>query len=496
MNKKGLAILLALAVVVSIFSACSKKPINEHELVTQTTTRITTDTSSFKLSYSQSDSLNPFEAETLNNQIVGELVFDSLFTLDESFEAQPNIATSYAYTDSTTLSVTIPSGIKFSDGTELTAQNVVNSFDYAKSSPHWGNSLKAIGSAYAQSNTVIIFKLNYANPNAHNLLTFAITKGETDEQGYSIGSGRYKFGASNGQIYVEVNKNHPNFTPHLTKIVLVNITANDSIENAVNIGNISYTFRDLSSGAKTKIKSNRKAVNLNSLVYLGVNNYSGCTANPYIRKAISLAIDRETLCKSAYQGYAKNALSVFNPSSKLGKQTQIFSSTADISAAKQAIAQSGIDEDNLNITILVGKNSCKYSIATLVKQQLEAVGFKVEIEKRSNDVYKNKVEYLGYNLYVAETKVSSDMNLNTFFNEGGTTHYGIDFEKCDTAKAYKGYLKGDNELGKFVLEFSEEMPFIPLLYRQGMICYSKSMHGDMQGYAGNYFSNIEDWYFN
>ena len=98
-------------------------------------------------------------------------------------------------------------------------------------------------------------------------------------------------------------------------------------------------------------------------------------------------------------------------------------------------------------------------------------------------------------LYVGETKLTADMSLNTFFTKGGATSAGIDLEN-DCAKSYRGYLNGENEIGKFVLDFSQELPFIPLLYRQGMICYSHSMHGDMQGYENNYFSNIEDWYFN
>jgi peptide/nickel transport system substrate-binding protein len=498
MTKKYLSIILSVVLIISIFTACtSQQTTEEYKLVTQTTTEIVTDTTSFKLSYSQSDSLNPFESETLNNQILEELVFDSLFTLDENFEAQPNIATSYSYTDNKTLVVTIPSGIKFSNGKSLNAKSVVYSFNEAKSSPHWKNSLKAISSATAVSDTDIKFTLNYANPNAHNLLTFAISNGDTDDAGYPIGTGRYKFAEGGGEVYIEVNKNYRNeFNPHFTKILLINITSSESIENAINIGNISYAFRDLSSGSKTRMQSNKKAVNLNNLVYIGVNEYSGITSNEYIRRAISLAIDRDTLVKSAYQGYGKSALSVFNTVSKLGKQTQVFSSTADVSAAKQAIAQSGYEQDQLKIDILVNTNSNKYSTAQLIKQQLEAVGFKVTINKEKNKSYQSKVKNRSFNIYIGETKVPNDMNLNSFFTSSGATRYGIDLDSSETAKAYKSYLNGDSEIGKFVLEFSEELPFIPLLYRQGMICYSKSMHGDMQGYTGNYFSNIEDWYYN
>ena len=87
------------------------------------------------------------------------------------------------------------------------------------------------------------------------------------------------------------------------------------------------------------------------------------------------------------------------------------------------------------------------------------------------------------------------MNLNSFFSKKGETRYGINLSG-KSAKAYKGYLNSDNEIGSFILNFSQEMPFVPLLYRQGMICYSKSLHGDMQGYYDNYFSNIQDWYYN
>ena len=46
-----------------------------------------------------------------------------------------------------------------------------------------------------------------------------------------------------------------------------------------------------------------------------------------------------------------------------------------------------------------------------------------------------------------------------------------------------------------MLEFSGEMPFIPVVFRRGMLCFSKAMNGDVQGSYYDCFSNIEDWYF-
>ena len=49
---------------------------------------------------------------------------------------------------------------------------------------------------------------------------------------------------------------------------LENITSYESIDNAVNIGNISFAFRDLSRDSSRKISSNKKMVNMNNLVYI------------------------------------------------------------------------------------------------------------------------------------------------------------------------------------------------------------------------------------
>lgn len=497
MTKKYLSLAMAIIIIASLFSSCSGGGQNnepEHKLVTETTTAFATDSSNFKLSYSQSDSLNPYKSDTLNNQILETLVFDSLFIVDENFEAEPSIASSYSYLDDKTLIVTFPSGILFSDGSELTAKDIVDSFYNAQTSPHWKNSLKSIQSAKVIGGNEVQFNLSYANPNAQNLLTFAVTNGKTDDQGYFIGSGRYKFGEGDGDVYIEVNPQRKDFSPHFTKIVLENITSEESIENAINIGNISYAYRDMSDGSRTRMQCNKKLVNINNLVYIGINCYSGITANESIRRAISLAVDRDTIVKSSYQGYGTPATSIYNPASKIGKQTPLFSTTADVAGARQAIVQSGYEEKDLKIDILTSDNPCKAAVAELVKQQLEAVGFKVTINQEKSKRYKSSVKNARFNIYIGETKIPKDLCLNSFFTSNGGTRYGIDLENSESAEVYEGYLNGANEIGKFVLEFSEEIPFIPLLYRQGMICYTKSLHGDMQGYADNYFSNIEDWY--
>lgn len=496
MAKKIIAIILSAALITAVLSSCSSSGTGPESTTlapkSEETTAIPNDDTTFKLSYTQSDSLNPFEAVTLNNQIIDQLVFESLFDLDDNYKSSLNIATSYEYTDSTTLEVSIQSGSVFSDGSALSADDVVYSFKKAAESPYWGNSLNSISSCRAESDNVVIFKLEYPNSYAHNLLIFPIISSSGDSNGYPVGSGRYCFADENGETVLKAAAKK-NFAPHITTIHLENITSSESIDNAINIGNISFAFRDLSRDSSQKISAGKKLVNMNNLVYIGVNNKSGCTSNSYIRKAISLAVDRETLVKSAYGNFAQIANSVFNPQFELST-TKLFEKSADINAAKQAIYQSGISD--LSLSLLVnGDNTDRVTCAKLVKQELETAGFSVNlVMAESYEQYQQLVTSESFNLYIGETKIAPDMALHSFFASDGSTHYGID-TGSKAAEEYYNYINGDAELGTFLLAFSDEMPYIPLLYRKGMICFTKAMNGDIQGTYTDCFSNIEDWYF-
>lgn len=495
MAKKYIAFFMALILLCSCLVGCSNEITDENTVSEAPTDAVKiTDNTSFKLSYTKGDSLDPFKAKTQNNQILADLVFESLFDLDESYEPIENIATGYEFTSDTQLKVKIRTDILFSDGSSLDADDVVFSLNAAKKSPAYGNSLKYIDYASAYDRSTVIFYLDRPNPYAVSLLTFPICSTSDDENGYPVGSGRYSYDEADGKVVLKANVTD-NFSPYLTTINLVNIAAADSIDNAVNIGNISYAFRDLSSSVSKRISSAKKLVNMNNLVYIGINSMAGITANAQIRRAISLAADRSVLAESAYFGYAVEAQSTFNPSSKTAQNIKIFSSQADIATSKQAIMQSGVEAKDLKLNILVNKNNNRIATATLLKSQLEAVGFNVKIETEDAKEYTRRIKNVEFDIYIGEVKLADDMSLYPFFDKKGGVRYGIDLKNLTCDENYAAYLSGEADLGKFIISFNEEMPYIPLLYKKGMICYSKAMNGDMQGYYGNFFSNIESWNF-
>lgn len=493
MRKKLIALLLAVAVLATCFAGCVNSYQDDPVTTVQTTTAKQTDDVSFKLSYTQGDSLDPFKATSQNNQVLASLVFESLFDLDEHYEPIPNIASGYEFTDSKTLKVDIKPTLKFSDGSQLDTEDVVYSINAAKKSDAYASSLTGIKSCYADGSSVII-SLSYANPFAVNLLTFPIASVNDDKDGFPVGNGRYKYQTSGNNTVLVVNENS-DFDPYITTITLVNIAAADSIDNAVNIGNISFSFKDMSVNPTKRMSCAKKAIDMNNLVYIGVNSKRGITTDAQIRKTISLAVDRKTLVESAYSGYAQAALSVFHPQFTGVGDTNLFSETADTTTAKQTLAQTGYESKDLTLTLIVDKNDNKVATANLVKNQLEAAGFKINIEQLSSSDYQKRVKSSNFDLYIGEVKLADDMNLYPFLAKNGGVNYGIDLDHMSCDDTYTKYLESNEELGKFILAFYDDMPYIPLLYKKGLICYSKSMKGDMQGYYGNFFSNIDSWNF-
>ena len=155
MQKRIVALIIAVALLVTCISGCSSNNENNEPNAAVTTTAKKTDDRTFKLSYTQADSLDPFKAATQNNQILADLVFESLFDLTEGYEATTNIATGYAFTDSRTIRVDLNAQLKFSNGEKITAEDVLYSTKAAMKSDAYGNSLEPV--SYAEASGIRLY---------------------------------------------------------------------------------------------------------------------------------------------------------------------------------------------------------------------------------------------------------------------------------------------------------------------------------------------------
>lgn len=443
----------------------------------------------FTLGYSSGDSLNPYKAATRNNLELGTLLYEGLTKIDATMTPQLNLAASVNTSDPWQLTAAIRSDAKFSDGSKVSASDVVASFNTAKSSANYKALLKDVKSASAGGTGTVVFQLSAQNPNALACLSFPIVKSGTD-----IGSGRYIYQSGDSPV-LKANP-HSGANPTITEIHLLNLPDSDSMLYGLESGSISIFFDDLSNGEIPRTSSATVNVPLNYMVFIGVNGNRSALAPASVRQALSAAVNRSEICANAFAGRAQAAVSPFNPSWAAAADLKGFSANDAIADAVAALEQAGYGSTSgktLSLELLVCENnSFQDTAATLLSQQYEKAGVKLTVTKLSYSDYCDRLGKGNFDLYLGEIRLPADMSLQPFL-QGGNASYGISGGGA-AAQAYAQYLSGGLTLQQFTDTFCTDLPFIPVCWQEGLAAYNRAL-SNVTPTAFDAFYGIESWVF-
>ena len=95
-------------------------------------------------------------------------------------------------------------------------------------------------------------------------------------------------------------------------------------------------------------------------------------------------------------------------------------------------------------------------------------------------------------MYIGEVRLLPNMDLSPLL--GGAAGYGID-PLCSSVTRYLQLLSGSCELMDFINTFNEDLPFIPLCYRNAAASYTNAMQADYACCDSDVFYDIETWSF-
>ncbi len=486
--KKIISVLLVITLCLTLF-ACGDG--NENVPTTAPVTDSATQSERvLNLAYSKGDTLNPFTCTTTSNlQILG-LVYDSLFTLDGSYKPVPSVAFS-GDVSGKTVTVTLNS-TTFSDGSALTAQDVTASFTSAKASAAYSARLKNFESATASGSNAVVFNLTNADPYALACLSFPIVKGGNTTDNLPVGSGRYIPHVSGESVYLVVNSQKSGFAPAIKTILLSPVRNSDALVTSLEIGNIGFHYDDLSTGVFSRINANTVEMGLNNFVYMAFNSASEIFSDPSLRQAVNLIINRSEIVSNAFQGHARITYSPFNPDWHMLVSKDLTVSR-DKAQAQELVTESGIDFTQKEVTLLVGTgNQFKIETANLIKAFLAEINITVNVIKASDDEFLAALEEGAYDLYIGEIRFTPNMNMSMLL--GGELSYGIDTESR-TCSRYSQLLAGECEIMDFINAFNQDLPFIPICYRNAAVSYTNALRGGFTSCDADVFSGIENWSF-
>ncbi len=262
-----------------------------------------------------------------NGSQYASLAYDSLIYWAPNGQYRPGLATSWKYVDKSNqvFQLTIRSGVKFSDGTTLTAQDVVNSINYdAQGSTTAASYLGNLVSATATGPLTVVLTFSQPQPDLPTIFDQDNMAGDIiSPQGIADpsalgtttdGTGPYMIDPNQtitGSKYVYVqNPNYWNTSlVRFNQIDVVVIATDTSAIEAMQAGQADFfggSYSDVSAAKAAGLTLYKEA---GVFATLWTNDYTGKLVKPLanlkVRQAISYAVNRPALAKALYGSYAQ-----------------------------------------------------------------------------------------------------------------------------------------------------------------------------------------------
>jgi peptide/nickel transport system substrate-binding protein len=470
------------------------------------------------------DNFNAFNSNGFGYKLNVEGLFYEpmlMFNPLKANTAYPWLATDFVWnTDGTAITFTLRDGVKFSDGSPLTADDVAYTYQAMKDFPAANRNGLPIASAAPDGANKVTVKFTAPQfQNIYNVAgqTFIVKKSAYSASGdpskfadpQPIGTGPYTLAKFTPQgLQFKANQSYWGGKPPVPEVDVPSYTSNDVALQQLSAGKIDYAGNFVSNIEQSfvaKDPANHKywfpAINTVGLVF-NVSSGPEALKDPAVRKAISMGLDRKKVADQAEQGYEAPA------SSSSGLLLPNFESLLpdaykndlkpgqDPEAVTKLMTDAGYAKDGNGIWAKNGKPvsfsiedptayTDYYQAAQIMSADLKAVGFEVKV----NGVVPNKwyadlaagtfdtaihwgttspSPYAQYVGWVDPEVAKGDNASGNYgrFNDPAATKALADYAKAGTEAESKAAIE---TLSKVM---SEQVPVAPIMYAAGWYEYN------------------------
>lgn len=306
----------------------------------------------------------------------------------------PGLAESIVFNgDFTAATVTLRPGLKFSDGTPITGEDVAATFMRHKSveGSVLGAMMNRIASVEATGELTAEFTFanpfpsfgDFASSGAYGIYPAAGVASEGFFEA-PVTSGPYKFtsGWASNKIELTANENYGGPKPAAATLTLSIVEDANSAISQLQAGQLDYAG-DLPPNFIPQLQGapgiTVTAVPVYGFYDLRMWNQAGIMADVNIRKAVSLALDRNAIVRSIW-GESNQPLAGFWPQS-MAWHAQV-STEQDLEGAKALLAGTAC-ESGCSIRMMYSDQEFAFSsqLALVVQNQLKAIGIDVQLER-------------------------------------------------------------------------------------------------------------------
>jgi peptide/nickel transport system substrate-binding protein len=367
-------------------------------------------------------SLDPdYHNVTPNNQIAYS-IFNTLIQQDETQKLTPSLAESWRNLDDTTWEFKLRKGVKFHDGSPFTAADVVFSLARPAKVPNSPSPFTLFTRSVAEVKViddhtvhfitksptpllpndlsrVAIMSSKAAKPDvAEGITTDALNRGEG-----LIGTGPYRFveWTRGNRLVLEANPDYWGGKPKWERVIYRPMS-NDAARVAALLANDVDMIENPPPADIKRLRSNTDVkiseVLSNRLIYLALDVGSPTAGIPdadgknplqdrRVRKALSLAINREAITSRIVEGLAKPAGDLL-PYPMFGARREAQPDPYNPDAAKKLLAEAGYPN---GFSITIGSPNNRYindsEVAQAIASQWTRVGVKSRVDAVPSTVF-------------------------------------------------------------------------------------------------------------
>jgi peptide/nickel transport system permease protein/peptide/nickel transport system substrate-binding protein len=315
----------------------------------------------------------------------------------DTLEFTPGLATSWEFTDETTLVFTLREGVTFHDGTPFNAEAVAYNVDRVQNHPNTKvpADLASVESVDVIDEYTVQFNLNRPDSGVVGILsdragmmvspTAAEAAEETQLNTTPVGTGPFMLAeySEGDRLLVERNPDYwQEGLPYLDGIEWLFSGGEQAAINGLRAGDVdvALTIRDFSQVQALESEAGIVLVRSPSLHTDGcyINDEVAPWDDVRVRQAWSMAMDRQTLADVFTFGLAEPAYLPVPPQHWATAPDLIGANGYDVEGAKALLEEAGLE--SVDVTILAYQDPVQIRKGELIQAAAAEAGFNVEIE--------------------------------------------------------------------------------------------------------------------
>jgi peptide/nickel transport system substrate-binding protein len=360
--------------------------------------------------------LDPRIATDAYSEQLLQMTHAGLLRRDAAGKLEPDLASSFEATTPTDILFRLRPGLRFHDGREITSADVRYTFEWigdpANRSPH-----KALFEKLAAIETpdrhVVRFRLKAPFAPFLSELTRGIVPAGTPARGYAppIGAGPFAvadFEPGDSVTLVPFLGYHDG-PPALSRVVVKFIPDSTLRFLELKMGSVNFVLNGidpemLPEAAKNPNLVVEEAAGSNAS-YLGFNLEDRTLSDPRVRRAIAMAVDRETIVRTLWRGKADLADSILAPAfwaHAEGLEQLPF----DPRGAGRLLDEAGYrDPDGdgpatrFTLTYKTSQDALRLRIATAMQEQLRKIGIGLDVRSYEWGTFFGDIKKGNFQLY-------------------------------------------------------------------------------------------------